>query len=319
MSTFALRKLRIAFSIDYILSLPSRFFYRLRWLVQKYLLKHNTLVRTIENYRMALDLKTQGISETLAITGSREEIAAYILKRELEPDMTVLDLGANIGYTILLEAKCLDERGLIFAVEPDPRNFRLLEKNVNINGLGKIVQLYQLAMAERSGSGVLHIAPASNLNTMVGQPHLNESFCELQVPVMSLDDFMIDKKPFNFLRMDIEGYEVEVLRGAMKTLSSAPGPVKIFFEAHPQFYSTERNITTVLEDLFNVGYRPKYLVSAGTPRPELFRTLGYSPDSVMTAGNFRRGIYSNVKPRDFIRLVANIPKTVRYAMIERSS
>ncbi len=319
MTHLILRKLRRAVSLSYILHLPSRIFYLLRWLVQKHVLNQDTMMRTIAGYRMALDLKTEGISQTLAVSGSREEDAAYILRQELDPGMTILDLGANIGYNVLLEAQYLDENCLIFAVEPDPRNFQFLQKNVNINGLEKIVQTYQLAMGEHSGSGILHVAKASNLNTMVSLPHREESTQDLQVTVMRLDDFMADKSPFNFLRMDIEGYEVEVLRGGIKTLSRAPGPVKIFFEVHPHFYSVERDISIVLQRLFDIGYEPKYLVSAGTPRPKLFRVLGYSPQLVIRAGNFRRGVYMSVKPEDFIRLVANVPKTVRYALIEKVS
>ena len=98
--------------------------------LKKHILKRALLSRSIHDYRMYLNLNDPGISKTLAIVGKRELEHVYILKNELREGMTVWDIGANIGYYVLMEAKYVGSTGKVYAVEPSPSNYELLKKNL---------------------------------------------------------------------------------------------------------------------------------------------------------------------------------------------
>lgn len=76
------------------------------------------LEKRIYDYRMRLDLSDRGISRTLLLFGRRELEHKVMLERVLRPGMTVLDIGANIGYYALMELRLIGPGGTLVAVEP---------------------------------------------------------------------------------------------------------------------------------------------------------------------------------------------------------
>ena len=66
--------------------------------------------------------------------GSYEPLETETVKREIKKGNVVSDIGANIGYFASIVAKLVGEEGKVFAFEPDPGNFALLERNVQTNG-----------------------------------------------------------------------------------------------------------------------------------------------------------------------------------------
>ena len=102
-------------------------------MISKYLLRKNVIKRELKEFEMYLDLKTPGISKTLSIYRSREDDMIDIIKTYLKKGMTVVDCGSNIGFYPLLSSNILQSSGKIFAVEPDPRNFKMLLKNIQLS------------------------------------------------------------------------------------------------------------------------------------------------------------------------------------------
>ena len=82
---------------------------------------------------MYLDPRDKGISRTLLLFGERELDHRIILKKVLSKNMKVFDIGANIGYYVLMESSIIGEKGKIIAVEPLPKNMQLLKKNLDLN------------------------------------------------------------------------------------------------------------------------------------------------------------------------------------------
>ena len=89
--------------------------------------------KRIFNYQMYLDPRDKGISRTLLLFGERELDHKIILEKVLRKDMKVFDIGANIGYYVLMESSILGINGRIVAVEPVPKNMHLLKKNLELN------------------------------------------------------------------------------------------------------------------------------------------------------------------------------------------
>src|SRR5690606_8002217 len=77
------------------------------------------------SYRMLLDLEDKGISRTLLLFGERELEHKIMLERVLRSGMTVLDIGANIGYYALMARGIIGPSGTLIAVEPSPSNIEL--------------------------------------------------------------------------------------------------------------------------------------------------------------------------------------------------
>ena len=97
--------------------------------------RENGLIkRKIGNHLMYLDPKDDGISKTLRRmtpkSQMREPAFMHIVKQEIREGMVALDLGANIGYVTITLAGLIGETGTIYALEPEPRNFNILSKNI---------------------------------------------------------------------------------------------------------------------------------------------------------------------------------------------
>jgi FkbM family methyltransferase len=159
-----------------------------------------------------------------------EPFETGIFKREIRPGNTVLDIGANIGYYTLIAARLVGPRGKVYAFEPDPTNFRILQKNVETNGYTNVV-LVNKAVSNKNGKIRLYLNPANRGDHRVydskdGRP-------SLEIEVIALDRFFkpLDKK-IHFIKMDIQGAEASAFEG-MKGLIRGNKGLKLVTEFSP--------------------------------------------------------------------------------------
>ena len=295
--------------------------------------RENGLIkRRIGNHVMYLDPKDSGISKTLRRMRPngemREPAFMHILTKETKKGMTALDLGANIGYVTLILAELVGNTGQVYALEADPKNFKILSKNINTNGYNHFVYPYHLGGSNKTGNLRFYQSAHSNLGSMHKTEHANYS---VDVPVTTMDDFFKDKELPNFIKMDIEGHEVEVLEGMYQTLKNSRPPVKLLMEVHAEFYSETHSLELQLRRLLELGFKTKSVISAGTAQPDFFAKHGYAPSKVCKIGSARleRGIYTNIsdehmlitacrKHKQFIRSHNRyVTKIVRAIMIEK--
>lgn len=206
-----------------------------------------------------------------------------------------LDLGANVGlFTLIMDYEC-KQRALnywIQSVEPDRDNFSVLSKNMHLNDVkGEAIFC---AISDFSGMGKFHRSSYSNLGALI--PHGKTDRGSEQVQVYTLPDFLqviggSGVHP-SFIKMDVEGSEVEILRGAREFLSGLREPCSILMEVHPMFYDTKRSLETELEFLFGNGWRCEYMVSAAVLRPDKFVEAGLEPCKEFPSRGHSRAIYS---------------------------
>jgi FkbM family methyltransferase len=142
----------------------------------------------------------------------------------------LIDIGANMGVYSLVLAKLFPDR-LIYAIEASPNTLPALQKNIALNE-AKNVRVFGLAISDRSGTVTFNAHPV-NRGTAGMTPGGTEH--ALEVPCQSLDDFVSANVtgPIAAIKMDVEGYETLVLRGAQATFSRNP-PGVIFFEVCPE-------------------------------------------------------------------------------------
>ncbi len=185
---------------------------------------------------MYLNAYDPGISTMLLTEGTREPGHVAQVRGNITPEMTGIDLGANIGYYALMEAQLIGEEGKIYAIEPAPGNIDLLKRNIKANGFEKRFVISQYLVGDRNEVGKLEISALSNRHS-VSTNGLGDF---IEVPMITLDSFMernaLAAKDIDFLRMDIEGYEVIAFQG-MKQLMTSGTPLKIFIEFHPGWYA----------------------------------------------------------------------------------
>jgi FkbM family methyltransferase len=158
--------------------------------------------------------------------GNPETYEAALLERVLRPGMTVLDVGANHGLFSLEAAHFVGDSGRIHAFEPAPATRGLLQANLAANDLDGLVRVFPHALGAAPGAARLRVHhELSGLNTLAPEDitwnrtrlHADEV---IEVPVRRLDDHAREHKvdAVDFLKVDVEGYELSVLRGARSLL-----------------------------------------------------------------------------------------------------
>lgn len=204
-----------------------------------------TVKREIRRNRMELNLRDKGLSRDLFIYGVREERGTEIFERELEQvadsidDGVVVEIGANIGYFALTELAALNDSTSLIAFEPDERNASLLERNLELNGYLDVATVERAAVGPECGTVQFELSAHSNLNK-VQTPSTADPVYDtgrtITVDMWSIDEYLeandIDPGSVIAARMDVEGYEVEVVRG-MERLLAADGPTVLSLEIHP--------------------------------------------------------------------------------------
>ena len=211
------------------------------------------LLRSIQGSKMFLDPSDPGISRDLLIYGIREETASQAFQKELrallkvtEGKVVVLELGANIGYYALMEAKVLGNRSKILAFEPDVNNINLLRANIAINGYNDLFNVKHAAVGGEDGKAILALSNHSNLHRILPNGHYlkkntdsgNKVEVEMYTVKTILAQHNIQNIDVNVIRMDVEGYEAHIFRGMEELIESA-GKLLIFLELHCHILDVE--------------------------------------------------------------------------------
>jgi FkbM family methyltransferase len=179
----------------------------------------------LEGYRMSIDWNRF----RSFVYGTWEPEVIQAVTATVKEGMTVVDIGAHIGYYSLLFAKCVGPAGRVFSFEPVPENFALLRKNIQLNELNQ-VQTFPQAIF--SGKKEISIAvPDESPNSGDGSVVHNHGARQYLVPAITLDSFCVPSgvRP-DILKMDVEGAEYDVLIGAQETISRCRP--KLLIELH---------------------------------------------------------------------------------------
>lgn len=149
--------------------------------------------------------------------GVYEPEVTAVFRRLLRPGMGVLDLGANIGYFTMLSAALVGPGGYVVAVEPNPRNVRLLEASRRANGFDH-VRVCQVAAGPEPGLLVLNTSHSNG--TTAGLPTNDAALFGAEiVPAMPADSLVPPDRRIDLVKLDVEGAEFKALSGATALLA----------------------------------------------------------------------------------------------------
>ncbi len=204
--------------------------------------------------KMFVDARDEGIVPTLMIKGVYEPVETDIFRNFLRPGMAVADIGANIGYYTILAAQRVESRGKVVALEPDPHNYSILQKN--IEGRYPWCMPIQTAVGTAAGTLTLY-RDAHNLgNPSIAAANVPDHAGTVEVPVMTFDEVWEkfgDGRRLDVMKIDIQGAEGHLMAGATKTIT-AFHPT-IFMELWPLgLKNAQTDPATLLTSLQDQGY-----------------------------------------------------------------
>jgi FkbM family methyltransferase len=156
-----------------------------------------------------------------------ENTERSFIERFLRPGMVVLDIGAHHGYYTLLASRKVGPTGLVLAIEPSPRERKKLLLHLRINRC-KNVQLESRALGDAEGTAELYLVRGSETGcNSLRAPNVAQDTERLSVPVERLDRVLQDHgiERVDLIKLDVEGAELSILRGAQQLLSKSSRPV----------------------------------------------------------------------------------------------
>ncbi|MEO1290596.1 MAG: FkbM family methyltransferase [Chloroflexota bacterium] len=214
------------------------------------------------------------------LTGRHEPETASQLKQLIQSNMTVLDIGAHVGYYTRMASNLVGDEGRVIAFEPNPTNHAMLKHNV---GDHKNVTLMQVALAEAEGTAELYDYLMMSAS---GSLHYDETLREVQLSTTSrdvdfaprlednfeprkytvrtapVDDLMreLNITQIDVVKMDIEGAEMGALRGMRETITQSPN-LALVMEYNPLgLKAFDNNPTDALQEVLDMGFSSLYVI-----------------------------------------------------------
>jgi FkbM family methyltransferase len=228
--------------------------------------------------------------------------------------MIVVDLGANIGYYALMEASLVGPTGHVYAIEPDPRNVGLLRDNIALNSFQEIIDVHEVAISDSDGAVPFVLSEMTNMSHLESCGSSSPKDHSIVVRGQTLDTFLSGKRPPDFLRMDIEGGEVEVLRSVAAMADRFANGFRILLELHQHAYSHSRSLEPVLVELCQKGFTIGMVVAR---YDHDLGDLNLQPSSTVQGLGTVEHVYEQVPQELAIRLACDVPARARYLLIEK--
>lgn len=173
---------------------------------------------------LAVHGESEVVSDRMVELGIWEPTETACFCRLLKADDFFVDVGANIGYYTLLAQKLVGEKGEIVALEPDTRNFRLLEHNCKDLGSTKVELLNVAAATGNDGAELFQSSNNFGDHRITSNPELGASAVgnSVAVDTVSLDSLLLARtKKSALVKIDCQGAESTILKGMQKTLANA--------------------------------------------------------------------------------------------------
>lgn len=220
--------------------------------------------RPFFGFELLLDISRTNTHRLLYLDGERFLAERRLVRTLLEPGMRVVEVGANIGYFLLLIESGIGASGSVLCLEPEPTNREELERNIRHNHL-RNVQVLPIAAGETDGMASLR----PGINGVV----TDDGTGTIEVPIRSLDSLV--EGPVDFLKVDVEGHELQVLRGAEQLLANQRPTVIV--EVHPGLLEPIESVRAIFDLLSRhypevEAYAPT--VDAGLATRAISRYLG---------------------------------------------
>jgi FkbM family methyltransferase len=178
------------------------------------------------------DARDRVVSRSIRETGLWEPFESRLVLALLPPGGVFVDVGANIGYFSLLAASVVGAAGRVFAFEPDPANYSLLQNSAELNALAPRIHAVRAGLARHDGDARLYLSE-DNLGDHQVYPGVTR---RASVPIKLLDggrylSTRLDR--LDLVKVDVQGAEYEVMAGLLPLLRAQRMPPQILIELTP--------------------------------------------------------------------------------------
>jgi FkbM family methyltransferase len=159
------------------------------------------------------------------------------LVRVLKPGTAFWDIGAHIGFFTILASRVVGSGGRVHAFEPMPLNRRRLNTTIQLNGATNVT-VHAVAVGRSDGSAVLHGHQASAMWTLVAERGEKNG---IDVACRTIDTISSEIGDPSVIKIDVEGAELDVLRGGLGTISRS-SPILVVEFAVPEYVAPARTL-----------------------------------------------------------------------------
>lgn len=259
------------------------------WLVKviyKFLFKILPDTIDFQGYKILLDPYDSILNlELLKYGTSYEQFEAKLFEEYIREGDVVLDIGAHVGYYTFIAAKKAGDFGKVYAFEPDPNNFTLLKKNVELNGFKNVV-LINKAVSNQNEEITLYLS--DNDRGSHSTYKRQDSKGHITVKAIMGDEFFKNNDTrVDVIKMDIEGAEPAAIAG-MSHLITKNKNITLFTELYPSLLvSAGSNTEQYLSTLKKHGFR-LYNIDEDMRRIELIS------DNSLLENYFEKCEYTNL-------------------------
>jgi FkbM family methyltransferase len=203
------------------------------WLFQKW--KRDTVV-SIDGANLEFDARDAMIAKKIALYGMYEPHLHRLLLESVGAGDTAIDVGANVGLHTIALAQRVGPRGCVFAFEPDPANFSLLQRNIARNHCTN-VRAFQTALSDRTGEALLYQSSNNRgaLSLCSENVRTPAPLAPVAVATRRGDELIPQAvKRLRLVKIDVEGAEPLVVKGLRETLRRHRG-ITVVLEFLPTF------------------------------------------------------------------------------------
>jgi len=200
---------------------------QLAWSVYELVTREPERWMTVHGVSLLTNIHDRGIGTQLFLQGGYASARVSEIRGLVREGDTVIDIGANIGYFTVLLANLVGPKGKVYAFEPDPRNFHLLQRTIKRNGWAHVFA-EQKAVSNKIGEFLLYQTPCWAANALTPGEHVST----VKVDVITLDDFLCDEHNVSFVKMDMDGSEPLAIQGMAQLIQRSPN-IRVLAEYQP--------------------------------------------------------------------------------------
>ncbi|WP_085578031.1 MULTISPECIES: FkbM family methyltransferase [unclassified Pseudomonas] len=181
-----------------------------------------TLVKSAVGYVLC-GAKDHALLANLMEAGELEPGTRKLIERLVRPGDTYIDVGANIGMHSIAAARAMAGRGKVIAFEPFEPTRKMLERNLWLNGFSEISEVSHYALSDTTGTHKLHLGATSGHHSLyeLETPSFS-SAASVDISTTTLDEFLPESQTARLLKLDAEGAEIDIVKGAKRLLSTNP-------------------------------------------------------------------------------------------------
>lgn len=177
-------------------------------------------------FRMVITSADDAIDYNLYTRGTYEAGTLHIINSCLREGDVFIDVGANIGLMSLVGSMRVGQNGAVYAFEPEPATFTLLQHNISINQLQNI-HAVNLGLSSARGVEVIYQSRSDNRGMASFIANGFQATRGTEVAVCTLDEFLAENEidSVRMIKIDVEGWESEVMKGASSLIRKSNAPI----------------------------------------------------------------------------------------------